>query len=399
MSKGEKLFALGMGLTVLAVGAYVGDKLGKIDVPCLVGGGEDCWINTGGGPDLDANEGGATARATGGTTGFEIIIDRLPLFDTIVEIEEIEIFQDGDVEYAETATVRKTTMMSGRVLALEDPTDANSPTYVVHVNNNGTPDNKTDDFVEPINLNDMRIYSQQGTNNHYYAKGLDAEYADCVTELKAGDNEDYQGCFLATEEGDPEAHDPSVLQNLYSEYISDDKCPVETFHIASNLTFGGPTIPQGGRNIFPETKTVSQHAARSIQKQVSSLVGKPMDQVVPIFATDPSTGKPYEWIPQDTVNLDNVIAQSDGKFEIKAPVTVSEWCVGSGSWQTDETPEAERQFIIDNGYIEPYLLTPEWYADNIIDAPLNSLTPGLAATRFNPDGSIQDQAAAPGING
>lgn len=399
-SMGEKLFTGACLLGVGALAVVVADKIDLIDVPCIVGADKGCAISYGDVPHDDQSEGGMTARAAGGTTGFEIIIDNYPLFDTIVEIDEIEIIKDGDVEYAETATVRKTTVLDGRLLATKDPTDANSPTYVVHVNDNNTPEIKTDDFVEPINLNDMEIYSLEGTNKHYYAKGLDKEYADCVTKLKAGDY-DYQGCFLTTKEGDPEAHDPSILQNLYSEYISDDKCPVETFHIASNLTFGGPTIPQGGRNIFPATKTVSQLAARALDVQVSSLIGESAENIEPVFATDPATGKPYEWIPQDTVNLDNVIAQSDGRFEIKAPVTVSEWCVGSGSWQTDETPEAEKQFMLDNGYIEPYLLTAEWYAGNITEKPKDSLTPGLAATRFNVDGSIlQDQVAtANGNNG
>lgn len=337
-----------------------------------------------------------TAEVTGGITDIEIKPLTWTLFKRDIELVPLQINQDGDTKYEETSISSVTTSMEGRIADIEyDGPDGRS-IYVMAVDDNKTPEIATDDKMVPINVNDFKMISEVGKSWTYGNPDNPAEaealYNDCVTRLKAGD-EDYRGCVNSGTNGHDGSVPASVLDNIRSQHIFYDGCVVKTLHVVSNNVLGGEIVTDDWEEIHEKTVTVGDITAESLQERFSISNGVPKERVHVIMEME--GGHPVEWDPGDKVDLHAVEVMSGGQY--KAPdVYAPQFCTDR-SWSNRKTAAEETKTLI--RLFGEKITDKAWLESNIYVPPASPIPADILAIKFLPDGSYSVPAPTPSVVG
>jgi hypothetical protein len=335
--------------------------------------------------DNDKDSEPYTSKVEGAITKIEINSLEWPLFTRAVTLNPLEVNQGGDVVYQESTLVRQGTAMVGKLASIVVGEGVDREAYIMAVDSNGN-DDPSDDKMVPINVNDFDMVSYSYTNHTTFdAEATDdavEKFQECNHKVLEGADE-VGGCTLAGTNGHNETIDPVVLDNIRDQYLSDEKCTVDTMHIMSNLVLGGPSSPKDWTQIGTPTVTVSQISAASLNERMATLNGIAPEKTHIIMEIDPDTGKPVEWDAESTINLSEIVDLSGGKYE--APdVHVDSFCF-SGSWSLDATPQEHLDYIRQEIGVGEEFFDPEWYKQF---AYTPEPMPDFAATiQFNADGT------------
>jgi len=232
-----------------------------------------------------------TSNVGGGTVQIRTTEEDWPLTDRLVRIDPFEIKKGSHVDYSATSLNRVTTSMIGKLVSISFPNeDGSTDAYIMAVDDKGTPD-KTDDKLVPINENNFKMVSRADLPIVTYPTNQKADYDACVANLTKGGTEQ-GGCVLSGVDDHNKAVDPTIINNLYQEYLGDEQDVVDTLHIASNVVLGNKG-PNEWNKEYPETIRTSQITAVSIDRRMSEVLNLDIDHVHPIMAEDAS-GKPIE---------------------------------------------------------------------------------------------------------
>jgi hypothetical protein len=326
-----------------------------------------------------------TSEVKGGIVSIDVRPLDWPLFERVVVIDPLEIKNDGKTDYESRSFNRVTTSMVGRIAAINFGEGAKRETYVLAVDDQKTED-PTDDKLVPIDVNKFQMISRKDVVEKTYAPSLEADYNNCVTQLKSGDPS-FGGCVLSGVDGHDKPIAAEVLNNISAEYISSDDCVIDTLHAASNLVLEGKTPDNKWMKEYGKTVTVGEVTAVSLRDRIASLEGTTAANTHVIMALD-SLGKPAEWKPDNPVDLSQVEQLSGGKY--KAPdVRVSNFCL-DGSYQNNEPAQFHIDHLKEKGKLGPQLLDPVWlgqFAYTKVPIPAE-----LQGVKFMPDGSFTGPA-------
>lgn len=332
----------------------------------------------------DTDEQPYTARVRGGITEVHTLPLRVPLFESQVELNPLEIKKDGNTVYEEIGRYAVSTSLDGRIMMIDQGSGPDRNIFVVGVDDKGTPE-QTDDSIRPIDLNDFKMVTEQGAHIRTYDASLQSEYDTCVEELKAGDPNS-QGCIISGINDHDKNVPATVLDNIRAQHISYDGCIVRTLSMTSNVILGGVTdVIKWDNTLSQETVTIGDVAAQSLKERVASEEGVTEDQVFVYMATD-EFGNASQWNPGDKVDLSMVEHLSNGDYE--APdVYVPEYC-GQGSFKTESTV-AERTVTIKKMFGEGNLTNAVWLAQ-FNEYKQVVLPTEIANGTFNADGQFVD---------
>lgn len=321
-----------------------------------------------------------TSKVEGDITKIEVTDEVWPLFNRNVDLRSLKLVKGGDIKYESTSKHIIGTAMDGRIVSIVHGEGNNREAFIMAVDDQGTED-KTDDRVVPINVNDFDMVSTRGVHEMTYPADAEADYNNCIAQLNAG-NPEFQGCILSGVDGHDDNIDPVILDNLRMQYLAYDGCVVKTLHVASNVVLAGITGLPEWEQIYDDTVTISEVAATSLARRMSSLQGIPIDRTHVVMELG-EHGKPVEWDPDDQVDLSAVEEISNGEYN-PPDVSVSNFCIG-GSWKIDGTPEetipALREMIgselLDEAWLRQFEYTPVVPPKEVTDI------------RFEADGSFR----------
>ncbi|MCW1908129.1 MAG: hypothetical protein KIH63_002170 [Candidatus Saccharibacteria bacterium] len=394
MGKGETLVTLAATGTILVGGVLlydeikgafnwfddVGEQLG--DYLEAIG---DAFAHA---PELPQPNEPYTHRLDGGILGFEYTQKDWPLFDRIIEIEPLEIIKDDEVKYEEESVHRVGLDMRGNLAIIPYRNDAGiDEVYVMAVNDGGTPDDRTDDSLVPIDVNKFEMISELGIAEVYDDDGgeLVGQYKRCVVDLLEGDTE-HGGCIRSGKNGHDDNVPPSVLENLRNDHLGWDGCVVRTATMASNAVAAGEqqveyaTLDEVSSE---QTVTIGDMSWDSLTRRFTESFGLPRENVHVIMAED-SLGNAVQWVPSDAYTMtEDIESQSNGQYQPQ-DVQTPQFCF-TGSWNNVDTGNNYRASMIERS--AEMLFEGDWIKADY-EPPVNGVPAEILQITFNADGTI-----------
>lgn len=333
-----------------------------------------------------------THRLDGGIIGFEYTSDSWPLFDRYIQIDPLEIIKDDEVKYEEESVHRVGLTLKGNIAVIPYRSDAGiDEVYVMAIDNGGTPDVRTDDFLKPIDVNDYQLISTIGIAEVYDDDGgeLVGQYKRCKADLLAG-NTEYGGCIRSGKNGHDDNVPPSVLENLRNDHLGWDGCVVRTAAMASNAVAAGERQIEYAdldEVISKDTVTVGDMGWDSMTDRFSQAFGYSRDNVHVIMDED-EFGNAVQWRPSDQYTMtEDIEFQSNGQYKPE-DVQMPTFCF-TGSWNTVDSGNFYRDVMIEKS--SALLFEQDWIEADY-QPPANGVPRAILDITFNADGTINRPA-------